>query len=184
MEKRGRTSWGRIHEEGYLTETSPHVWSHSGFTTRETGSNVATVTAAPFLPSPGKGRSRVGSHVLSMAMQYFCPPDRMHTVTLSFRLPEAGSPQGGSICHYGEPSDFKVHFWQMPSPPLPTWWYLQKTPMRPSLVKRSLGRDLWCVWWEKQLPIFYSFETSLPRELSENSFKIVIADIFILVWQA
>lgn len=37
--------------------------------------------------------------------------------------------------------------------------------------------------WEKQLPICHSFETSLPREVRENSFKIVIADISILVWQ-
>lgn len=41
------------------------------------------------------------------------------------------------------PHDFRVHFWQMPSPPLPTWWHLQKRPGRPPLVKGSLGRDLW-----------------------------------------
>lgn len=159
-----RMAWGRTHEEDYLTETSPQVWSLSGFASREAGSNGAAMTTAPFPPNQGNGHSGVGSCVVSPAMQCLCTPEGICTVTFPFWLPEAGSPQGGSICHYRDPSDFKARSWQMPSPPLPMWWHLQKRPGRPSLVKRSLGRDLWWVRWGLgvavvHLSLFWSFLT-------------------------
>lgn len=138
MKKRERTC-----KKHYLTETYPQVTLR--LCKQRSGDSswyhclVSTRTQA--LWPPEYGHSSRGPHVVSVAMLCLRFLDgNAHRAVYS--LITRGRESSGKV-HMPQwgPHDFRVHFWQMPSPPLPTWQHLQKRPGRPPLVNRSFGRD-------------------------------------------
>lgn len=170
--------WGRTHEEDYLTETSPQVWSFSGFASREAENNAAAVTAAPFCQGMEMVTPRwvhtwchwpcsASAPQMGCAWCHFLFDYQRQGVLREGPYVTVGIPvtlryiSGKCHHHHCQPGDTcRRGLGDLP------WW-------RGALEESCGGSD---ETWEKQLFIYHSSEASLQGELRENSFKIFITD--------